>query len=94
MSDGAADSPKPVFDFEMLTTEFGWLMIGVGVIGVILPGLPGAPFFIAGAAVLIPGGKKRLTRWVAEHPGPMVQDSVNILARFVDDLETRYPRPK
>ncbi len=80
------------FDFETLTPEIGWMMMGVGVLGVILPGLPGAPFFLVGGAVLVPGGKKRIARWIGKKPRPAVEKSLDVIGRFMGDLETRYPR--
>lgn len=86
------DEPPIRFDFERLTPEVGWMLIGVGVLGVILPGLPGAPFFIAGGAILVPGGKRRVARWFAKRPGPIKKRSLKVLTRFMDDLDAEYPR--
>jgi hypothetical protein len=80
------------FDLERLTPEIGWMMIGVGVLGVILPGLPGAPFFAIGGAVLVPGGKRRIGGWLDRHQGPITNRSLKILGRFMDDHDSRYPR--
>jgi hypothetical protein len=88
----AAGEAAPHFDFERLTPEVGWMMIGVGVLGVILPGLPGAPFFLVGGAVLVPGGKRRIARWMEDRPGPIRRRSLKIIGRFMDDLDARYPR--
>ena len=86
------EKEKPPFQLEDLSTEVGWLLVGVGILGVLLPGLPAAPFLIAGGAVVVPGGKKRLSRWIAAKPRPGIERAMRPLARFVDDLETRYPR--
>ncbi|HXG91190.1 MAG TPA: hypothetical protein VNN73_02330 [Blastocatellia bacterium] len=54
---------------KLLLGAFGFMLIGIGVIGIILPILPGFPFLLAGAAVL---GKehravrpfaRRMERW-------------------------------
>lgn len=37
---------------KLLLTGLGFLLIGVGVIGTILPLIPGFPFLVAGAAIL------------------------------------------
>ena len=68
------------------------MMIYVGVLGVILPGLPGAPFLIAGTAVLTPGGPQLLTRWAKRKPKGVVHTSLKHISRWLDDLERRYPR--
>lgn len=91
--DAAAEADD--FDFERLTPEVGWMLIWVGVLGVILPGLPGAPFFLVGGAVLAPGGKTRAALWADRNKGPVVRRSLKILTRFMDDLDARYPsRPR
>ncbi len=72
--------------------DVGWLMVSVGVVGVILPGLPGTPFLLAGVAVLAPGGPRLLTRWVGRKPKGMVHAGLTLIGRWLDDLERRYPR--
>lgn len=37
---------------KLFVTGLGFLMIGIGVIGTILPVMPGFPFLLAGAALL------------------------------------------
>ena len=70
----------------------GWMMVSVGVLGVALPGVPGAPFLIAGIAVLAPGGPRLLTRWATRKPKGVVHKSLKQIGRWLDDLERRYPR--
>ncbi len=77
---------------EGLPTEFGWLLVYVGVLGVILPGVIGFPLVIAGGAVVMPGGRKWLSRWAARRPGPFVRASLKQIDRLVEDIERRYPR--
>ena len=88
----APAEPDVPFDLARLTPEIGWMMMGVGVLGVILPGLPGAPFFAVGGAVLVPGGKERMAKWIENHPGPITHRSLSIIGRFMDDLDAQYPR--
>ena len=87
----AADG-QTVFRIEHLTKEAGWLLITAGVVGVIVPGLLGTPFLLAGAVALIPGGPKLLSRWVGNNPPKLVHTSMKQIGRFLDDLEHRYPR--
>lgn len=70
---------------EQLPKEAGWLLMTAGVVGLIVPGILGTPFLLAGAIVLAPGGAKLLSRW-ADHP------AMRQIGRFLDDLERRYPR--
>ena len=75
-----------------LPRDVGWMMVSVGVLGVVLPGVPGAPFLIAGIAVLVPGGPRLLTRWATRRPKGVVHTGLKQIGRWLDDLERRYPR--
>ena len=61
-----AENPPVALRFEELPPDVGWVLVYVGVLGVILPGIPGLPFVIAGGAVLLPGGPQLLDRWVGQ----------------------------
>lgn len=86
-----AEIERAVQRIEHFPREFGWLMVYVGVLGVILPGIIGFPFVIAGGAVVMPGGRKWLSRWVARNPGRLVRASLKQIVRMADDIERRYP---
>lgn len=53
----------------------GWAAVGIGTIGVVVPGLPTTVFFIV-AAACFSRSSPRFERWVLERPGvgPMVRD--------------------
>ena len=53
----------------------GWLAVGVGTIGIVVPGLPTTVFFIA-AAWCFSRSSPRFEQWVLDRPGigPMVRD--------------------
>jgi uncharacterized membrane protein YbaN (DUF454 family) len=70
---------------EQLPKEAGWLLITAGVVGLVVPGVLGTPFLLAGAVVLAPGGSKLLSRWAGH-------SAIRQIGRFLDDLERRYPR--
>jgi hypothetical protein len=70
---------------EQLPRDAGWLLITAGIVGLVVPGVFGTPFLLAGALVLAPGGTKPLSRWVG-HSG------MRQIGRFLDNLERRYPR--
>lgn len=77
---------------DELPRDVGWVLVYVGVLGVVLPGIIGFPFVIAGGAMLLPGGPQLLNRWLGRNPPPAVRASVRQIIRLVDDLERRYPR--
>lgn len=77
---------------DELPRDAGWVLVYVGVLGVVLPGIIGFPFVIAGGAMLLPGGPQLLNRWVGRNPPPVVRASVRQIIRLVGDLERRYPR--
>ena len=87
-----AEDDQAIARISNLPRDVGWMMVSVGVLGVILPGLPGAPFLIAGAAVLTPGGPQLLTRWAKRRPKGAVHTGLKHINRWLDDLERRYPQ--
>jgi hypothetical protein len=87
-----AGDDEAVLRIANLPRGVGWMMVSVGVLGVILPGVPGAPFLIAGVAVLTPGGPQLLTRWATRRPKGVVHKGLKQIGRWLDDLERRYPR--
>jgi hypothetical protein len=76
---------------EHLPPEVGWLLMWVGALGFILPGVVGLPFIIAGAAVVVPGGRKMLADWAGRNPPKIVRASMKQISRMLDDLDRRYP---
>jgi hypothetical protein len=93
-ADGTANGEEIVLRIANAPRDVGWLMVSVGVLGVILPGIIGTPFLVAGIAVLAPGGPQLLTRWAAgNRPKGVVLTGLKQMGRWLDDLERRYPRP-
>lgn len=84
VQDDAAHGHTPV-RIEELPREAGWLLITAGVVGLVVPGMLGTPFLLAGAFVLAPGGSRLLSRWAG-------RSAMRQIGRFLDDLERRYPR--
>ena len=70
---------------EQLPKDTGWLLITAGVVGLVVPGVLGTPFLLAGAVVLAPGGSRLLSRWAGH-------SAMRQIGRYLDDLERRYPR--
>jgi hypothetical protein len=74
-----------------LPREAGWLLVTAGMVGVVLPGIIGTPFLVAGAMMLAPGGTRLLSRLARRHPD-VARPAIRQIDRFLDDLERRYPR--
>lgn len=53
----------------------GWMAVGLGVVGIVLPGLPTTPFLIL-AAFLFGKGSPRARVWLVEHAhfGPLLRN--------------------
>src|SRR5271163_1361114 len=91
-AEAADEDEQALLRIANLPRDVGWMMVSVGVVGVILPGLPGIPFLLAGVAVLAPGGPRLLSRWIGRKPKGVVHASLKQIGRWLDDLERRYPR--
>jgi hypothetical protein len=74
-----------------LPREAGWLLVTAGLVGVVAPGIIGAPLVVAGAMMLAPGGRRLLSRLARRHPA-VARPAIRQIGRFLDDLERRYPR--
>jgi hypothetical protein len=74
-----------------LPPEVGVVLMGVGVLGVMLPGPMGTPLVLAGGLVLVPGAFHGTERWVARKFPSMHRAGMKYVDRFLDDFERRYP---
>jgi hypothetical protein len=92
-TDGTAIDEETLLRIVNVPPDVGWMMVTVGVLGVILPGIIGTPFLVAGIAVLVPEGPQRLTHWVRRNPNWVVHTGLKQMGRWLDDMERRYPRP-
>lgn len=77
-----------------LPKELGVMLVSVGVLGVALPGLMGAPALVAGGLVLWPGTFGPVDRWLRRQNPDLYERGMKQLDRFLDDLERRYPTSK
>jgi hypothetical protein len=74
-----------------LPPEAGVLLTVVGTAGLVLPGVVGAPFLLAGGIALWPKGFRKLERWLMKAAPGMYETGVQQIEQFVADLERRYP---
>jgi hypothetical protein len=77
-----------------LPRELGVLLASVGVLGVVLPGIAGAPALIAGGLVLWPRTFRPVENWFRGRYPATHRKSMQQVGRFLDDLGQRYPHPK
>jgi uncharacterized protein len=70
--------PEPGRRTRILWTAAGTLFVGMSGLGVVLPGLPTAPFVLLAAYCYL-RGSRRLYRWLVNH---------RVFGRFVEETET------
>lgn len=66
---------KPALVPRWLYLVFAWVMLALGLMGIVLPGLPTTPFILLSAWAAA-RGSTRMHRWLLEHRtfGPMIHD--------------------
>jgi hypothetical protein len=86
----AFDEPT-VERIKQLPKEVGVLLLSVGVVGFVLPGMIGVPALMAGGLVLWPRAFNGLENWFARRSPALHHRGMQQMRRFLDDLERRYP---
>ena len=88
-----AENPERVFDERLarLPREIGVLLMTIGVLGLVLPGLVGTPAFLAGGLMLWPRGFRSINGWIGRRCPGIHGRSMEQLMRYLDDMERRYP---
>lgn len=76
---------------EHLPKEVGALLLAVGALGLILPGVVGTPAFIAGGLVFWPRAFSPIEGWFARKFPKVHHTSLDQIRRYLKDLESRYP---
>jgi len=74
-----------------LPREVGVMLMTVGVLGCILPGIVGTPAAIAGGLVLWPKAFGKVENWFERRFPKMHKQSLYQINRYLNDLEGRYP---
>jgi len=75
-----------------LPPELAVLLLSVGVLGFILPGIIGTPAIIAGGLALWPNGFERAESWFEKRCPSVHRQSLKQMGRFLNDLDRRYPQ--
>lgn len=93
-----ADRPEPAPEDEAamkrikdLPPEVGVMLLTVGALGFVLPGVVGAPAAIAGGLVLWPKRFAPIESWLERRFPQLHKQSLQQINRYLDDLEGRYP---
>lgn len=76
---------------RQLPKEVGLMLMSVGVFGVVLPGVVGAPAVVAGGLVLWPRGFSGVESWLRRRYPGLHRQSMRQIERYLNDLERRFP---
>jgi hypothetical protein len=76
---------------EDLPREVGVMLMAVGVLGWVLPGVVGGPAVIAGGLVLWPSKFRKVESWLEKKFPKVHHLGMRQIGRYLDDLERRYP---
>lgn len=91
-SPGAGDVSRALDErLARLPREVGVLLMTIGVLGMVLPGLVGTPALLAGGLMVWPRGFRSLNGWLGRRCPGLHQKSLEQLIRYLDDMERRYP---
>ncbi len=76
---------------RQLPPEVGAVLVGVGMVGVVLPGPMGTPLIIMGGLVLLPSVFGKLDHWLHRKFPRSHRVGLKYVHRFIDDFEKRFP---
>ena len=74
-----------------LPTEVGVILIGIGMAGIVLPGMIGVPLILTGGAALMPQTIAPVERWFENRFPSMYEQGMRHVDRFLQDFYRRYP---
>ena len=89
----AYDEAATMSRIKDLPKDLGVMLVTIGGLGLVLPGLVGAPALVAGGLVLWPKAFTRVEGWLRRQSPSLHSKSIKQLGRFLDDLERHYPTP-
>jgi hypothetical protein len=94
--DGGESAPgaeeEAVRRIKDLPKEVGVLLVSVGVLGWVLPGMAGTPALLAGGLVLWPGAFGKLEGWFQCRYPKLYDQGIQQIDRYLDDMDRRYPQ--
>ncbi len=76
-----------------LPKEVGVMLVSVGVMGVVLPGILGAPALVAGGLVLWPEAFGKVEGWFRGRHPSLHRRGMRQIGRYLDDMQRRFPEP-
>ena len=85
----SADDPSS--SIRELPREVGVMLVSVGVMGFMMPGMAGAPALVAGGMVLWPGVFGKLEERLRQKYPTLHRQGMRQIGRYVDDLKRRFP---
>ena len=88
-SRGSAD-----LDVKSLPKEVGVMLMAVGVLGVVLPGVIGAPALVLGGVVVWPKAFGKVEKWLEKRCPKVHKQSLMQIHRYLIDLDRRFPSPR
>lgn len=94
-SDAAAsEATETALQMSALPREVGVMLVSVGALGMVLPGMMGSPAILAGGLVLWPKGFSRVDGWFRRRYPELHGKGMRQIGRYLDDLERRFPELK
>lgn len=75
-----------------LPTELGVMLVGLGVVGAVLPGMIGVPLIVTGSAALLPRTFAPVERWFEQRFPGAYQEGLRYVDRFLRDFNRRFPQ--
>lgn len=77
-----------------LPREVGVMLLSVGTLGFVLPGMVGIPALLAGGLVLWPKTFRKVDSWFGRRYPKLYQGSTKQIGRYLSDMDKRYPIKK
>jgi hypothetical protein len=86
-----SENGKASIPSTVVPKELGVLLVVGGIGGLLLPGPVGSPFLILGGVILWPAAFRRVESCFEKRFPRLHKQGMMQVARFVTDLERRYP---